>query len=170
MLFDNYVADMIDDERYVRFFKRLMKYEGGYVNDPDDLGGETKYGISKRAYPNINIRDLTEADAMGIFHRDYYLPLNIPAFVDDEIAWQVFDFGVNAGVKRSAKMVQRIVGAFPDGHIGSKSLDLINNYSGEYPLHIEFKSHRLKYYMMLTEKRKKNLKYLKGWIFRALEL
>jgi lysozyme family protein len=67
-------------------------------------------------------------------------------------------------------MIQKIVGAFPDGVIGRKSLDLINNYSGEYPLSIEFKSERLKYYMMLTEIRKKNLKYLKGWIFRAMEL
>ena len=161
---------MIDDGRFIKFFSRLMKYEGGYVNDPDDLGGETKFGISKRAYPKLDIRNLTETDAMLIFHRDYYLPLNIQSFVDDQIAWQVFDFGVNAGVRRSAKMVQRIVGAFPDGQIGSKSLDLINNYSGEYPLHIEFMSERLKYYMMLTEKRTKNMKYLKGWIFRALEL
>ena len=161
---------MIEDRRYIGFFHRLMKYEGGYVNDPDDLGGETKYGISKRAYPDLDINNLTEVDAMLIFHRDYYLPLNIQSFVDERIAWQVFDFGVNAGVRRSAKMIQRIVGAFPDGVIGEKTLEKINNYSGEYPLHIEFKSERLKYYMMLTEKRTKNMKYLKGWIFRALEL
>ena len=161
---------MITDDRFIKFFKRLMKYEGGYVNDPDDPGGETKFGISKRAYPKLDINNITEVDAMLIFHRDYYLPLNIQSFVDERIAWQVFDFGVNAGVRRSAKMIQRIVGAFPDGVIGEKTLEKINNYSGEYPLHIEFKSERLKYYMMLTEKRTKNMKYLKGWIFRALEL
>ena len=82
----------------MRFFPRLMKYEGGYVNDPDDPGGETKFGISKRAYPQLDIKNLTEADAMEIFYRDYYLPLNIPDIDDEKTAWQLFDFGVNAGV------------------------------------------------------------------------
>ena len=37
----------------------VLKHEGGYVNDPDDPGGETKYGISKKAYPDEDIKELT---------------------------------------------------------------------------------------------------------------
>ena len=160
---------MIEDRRYIGFFHRLMKYEGGYVNDPDDPGGETKYGISKRAYPKLDIRNLTETDAMIIFHRDYYLPLNIQLFVDERIAWQVFDFGVNAGVVRSARMVQRIVGAYPDGKIGPTTIALINRHKGEFPLHILFMSARIRHYLDLTEKNIRNMKYLRGWLLRALE-
>lgn len=166
----NNFRGMITDERFLKFFNRLMKYEGGYVNDPDDPGGETRYGISKRSYPDEDICNLTQTRAMEIYYLDYYMKLRIPEMKDDRVAWQIFDFGVNAGISRAARMVQRIVGSYPDGVIGEKTLEKINNYSGEYPLHIEFKSERMKYYMMLTEKRTKNMKYLKGWIFRALEL
>lgn len=161
---------MISDNRFIDFFHRLIKYEGGYVNDPDDPGGETKWGISKRAYPKLDIKNLTEEDAKGIYYRDYYQKLNIPAIVDGRIAWQIFDFGVNAGVSRSAKIIQRLVGAKTDGVIGPNTVGKINTYIGRYPLYIEFLSERLKYYMMLTEVRIKNLKYLKGWVLRAMEL
>ena len=161
--------EMIQDERFLRFLKKLIKYEGGYVNDPDDPGGETKYGISKRSYPRLDIKNLTEDQAAEIYHRDYYLPLNIQSFVDDRIAWQVFDFGVNAGVARSARMVQRLVGAYPDGKIGPTTIALVNRYKGEFPLHILFMSARIRHYLDLTEKNIRNMKYLRGWLLRALE-
>lgn len=161
---------MIQDERYMRFFPRLMKYEGGYVNDPDDPGGETKFGISKRAYPKLNIKELTEAVAMDIFYIDYYTPLKCSEFTDEKTAWQVFDFGVNAGMKRSAKLIQSIVNAYPDGKIGKKTLNLINGFHEDYPLHIYFMSKRLMYYLNLTERNSRMRKFLKGWIFRCLEI
>jgi len=147
-----------------------MKYEGGYVNDPDDPGGETKFGISKRSHPEEDITNLTEARAREIYYHDYYMKLRIPEMKDARVAWQIFDFGVNAGVSRSAKMIQGIVGAKTDGVIGPNTVGKINTYTGRYPLYIEFLSERLKYYMMLTEVRIKNLKYLKGWVLRAMEL
>ena len=52
----------------------VIDHEGGYVNDPKDLGGETKYGISKRWYPEINIKDLTIDDAKNIYYEDYWVP------------------------------------------------------------------------------------------------
>lgn len=161
---------MISDNRFIDFFHRLMKYEGGYVNDPDDPGGETKFGISKRSYPRLDIKNLTEDQAAEIYHRDYYIPLNIAAFVNERTAWQVFDFGVNAGVRRSAEMIQRLVGAFPDGIVGKETLEKINNYSDKYPLHINFMAERMKYYLMLTERNKRNMKFLKGWLLRTLEV
>lgn len=49
-----------------------LKWEAGYVNNPNDPGGETNYGISKRQYPDVNIKNLTLADAMVIYKRDYW--------------------------------------------------------------------------------------------------
>ncbi|MFX6884101.1 glycosyl hydrolase 108 family protein, partial [Acinetobacter baumannii] len=53
-------------------FDRLIGNEGGYVNNPADPGGETQWGISKRAYPNVNIRDLTREQAKAIYRRDVW--------------------------------------------------------------------------------------------------
>ena len=51
----------------------ILYHEGGYVNDKDDPGGETMMGISKRAYPNLDIKGLTEDDVKEIYHKDYWL-------------------------------------------------------------------------------------------------
>jgi lysozyme family protein len=52
--------------------KFLLDHEGGYVNNPNDPGGETNYGISKRMYPDVDVRNLSIADAMSIYKRDYW--------------------------------------------------------------------------------------------------
>ena len=158
------------DVRFDSFFTRLMKYEGGYVNDPDDPGGETKYGICKRSYPDINIKTLTIERAKAIYFTDYYIPMNIATIVEDELAWQVFDFGVNAGIGRAVKMLQIMVEAFPDGKLGNKTLQKITDYSSYYPLWVDYVGERIKYYKQLTLKKPKNKKFLKGWALRTLEL
>lgn len=160
------------DARFEKFWPRLMKYEGGatVVNNPKDPGGLTKYGISKRSYPGLDIANLTEQQAKDITYDDYYTPLSIGAFVDDRIAWQVFDFGYNAGVVKSAKTIQKIVGAKEDGNIGPKSINLINLFEGEFPLFILFMSERLKYYMKIVDRKQSQIIFLKGWILRTVEL
>ena len=50
--------------------KHVLEHEGGYVNDPKDLGGETKYGITKRFYPDIDIKNLTIEEAKEIYKKD----------------------------------------------------------------------------------------------------
>jgi lysozyme family protein len=62
--------------RFPEVFDRVIGHEGGYVNDPNDPGGETQWGISKRSYPHLNIRMLTRAEAMGIYDRDFWQPLH----------------------------------------------------------------------------------------------
>ena len=58
----------------------ILKHEGGYVNDPDDLGGETKYGISKRSFPSIDIKNLTKSEAIELYRQNYFVPLEIDKF------------------------------------------------------------------------------------------
>ena len=161
---------MISDTRFIDFFHRLMKYEGGYVNDPDDPGGETKFGISKRSHPDEDIANLTEARAMEIYYLDYYMKLRIQEMKDARAAWQIFDFGVNSGATRAARMVQKIVGSYPDGVIGKTTIAYINRYKGEFPLYIMYRSERIKYYCGLTDRNPRNIKFLKGWLLRVLEV
>ncbi len=63
---------MKTDEAFSAALKFALKWEGGYVNDPDDPGGETKYGISKRAHPEVDIKNLTVAQAGEIYKREYW--------------------------------------------------------------------------------------------------
>lgn len=67
-----------------KMIQQIIAREGGYVNDPDDPGGETHFGISKRSYPKIDIKALTIDQATDIYYKDYYLasschllPMNI---------------------------------------------------------------------------------------------
>lgn len=78
-------------------FLIVVGEEGGYVNDPQDPGGETKYGISKRSYPDINIKSLTLAEAKAIYQRDYWNVMGCDA-LRWEMALPAFDCAVNQGV------------------------------------------------------------------------
>lgn len=107
---------------YSSVIKMILVHEGGYVNHPSDPGGETKYGISKRAYPDIDIANLTEEDAEKIYYRDYWSKVkgdDLPA----SVACVVMDYGVNSGISRASKALQRACGIKEgDGIIGPHTL------------------------------------------------
>lgn len=107
-------------------FRELIKAEGGYVNHPADPGGETKFGISKRAYPQVNIAALTLDQAAGIYRRDYWGPAGCDA-VPDSLRMDLFDMAVNSGVRAAAKCLQRAVGETEDGVIGLRTLQAIQS-------------------------------------------
>src|SRR6056300_269579 len=104
----------------------VLRYEGGYVNDPNDPGGETNMGISKRAFPDEDIAGMTHQRAAFLYHTHYWTPCRC----DDmpfHLAICVFDFAVNSGVKRASKTLQRLVSATPDGVIGPKTIEMIES-------------------------------------------
>jgi len=94
-----------------------MGHEGGYSNDPEDPGGETNWGISKRSYPAVDIKALTRNGAKAIYLSDFWCRGKMDEF-DDAIAFQAFDNAVNMGIETSIRMVQRAAGVADDGHIG----------------------------------------------------
>lgn len=101
-------------------FELLIGHEGGYVNHPKDPGGETKYGISKRAYPDEDIAGLTLERAKAIYRRDYWDRVEAEA-LPPEVRFDVFDVAVNSGVSTAVKMLQRAAFAEVDGVIGPKT-------------------------------------------------
>lgn len=82
-----------------------LRWEGGYVDNPQDPGGETNFGISKKAYPHLNIKELTKEQAKEIYHRDYWTKVGCP-----EIAYPldivIFDTAVNLGVARASDFLK----------------------------------------------------------------
>lgn len=83
----------------------VLRYEGGYVNDPKDPGGETNFGISKRAHPNVDIKNLTKERAGEIYRDCYWEPTLCPSRPPAE-ALVVFDTAVNCGNKRAMRWAQ----------------------------------------------------------------
>ena len=129
-------------------FERVLGHEGGYVNDPRDPGGETKYGISKRAYPAENIAGLTLERARELYRRDFWGPAGCDA-VPAALKLPLFDTAVNMGVRQAVKLLQRTVGATEDGILGPRTLQAI----GCMPIEragARFLGHRLKLYTDLA--------------------
>jgi lysozyme family protein len=105
-------------------FERLIGHEGGYVSDPRDPGGETKFGISKRSYPDLDIKSLTMEQAKAIYKRDYWDRAHCDS-LHPIIAFQVFDAAVNSGIGQSIRFLQKAVGVADDGVIGPLTLAAI---------------------------------------------
>lgn len=101
-------------------FDRLMGHEGGYVNDPKDPGGETQWGISKRSYPKLKIRDLTRAEAKEIYRADFWDRVHAD-HLHDGVAFQAFDFAVNSGIPTAIRYLQRALGVADDLYFGPVS-------------------------------------------------
>jgi lysozyme family protein len=100
-------------------FDRLIGHEGGYVNNPSDPGGETNWGISKRQYLNVDIKNLTRDQAKDIYKRDYWDRCG--NILSNAMKFQMFDAAVNHGLPNAIRMLQNAGGCAPDGHWGAIS-------------------------------------------------
>lgn len=104
-------------DQFPKFMDRLLSHEGGYVNDPQDPGGETKWGISKRTYPHIDIKNLTRDGAIALYRRDFWEASQ----ADDlppAVGFQLLDGAVNSGIDRATQWLQRAARVADDGKIG----------------------------------------------------
>lgn len=147
-----------------RCIRVVLQNEGGYVNHPNDPGGETNMGIAKKFYPNLDIKNLTKNQAIEIYRNDYWNKMNLIEIYDENLVLQIFDMGVNAGIKTAIKMVQRIVEAEVDGWIGEETTRLINK--SEIDLAEFYKQERKKYYFSLARRKPDLQVFLAGWLNR----
>ncbi len=101
-------------------FDRLMGAEGGYSNDPNDPGGETNWGISKRSYPGVDIKSLTREGARIIYLRDFWNNVQLDQF-PLAVSYEFFDFAVNSGIQTAIRYIQRAIKVADDGYWGPVS-------------------------------------------------
>lgn len=99
-------------------FDRLVGHEGGYTPGVGDPGGETNFGISKRSYPHVDIKNLTVEGAKEIYRRDFW---DVLGDAHPAVKFQVFDFAVNSGIQTAIRKLQAAVGVADDGHWGPRS-------------------------------------------------
>jgi lysozyme family protein len=104
-----------------RALQLVLRHEGGLVDNPKDPGGLTNFGISQRAYPKLDIRNLTAADAAEIYRRDYWEKIQGDK-LPEPLAIAVFDAAVNVGWPRAILMLQESLGVTVDGNIGPQTL------------------------------------------------
>ena len=129
-------------------FDKLIDHEGGYVNDLKDPGGETKFGISKRSYPTVNIATLTLDDAKKIYLCDYWDRTRC-SDLPPQVAFQVFDTAVNSGVGQATRFLQRAVGVADDGIIGPMTIAAAYRLQPDQ-VAARFNGHRLAFMAQLS--------------------
>jgi len=149
---------------------RVLESEGGYVNDPDDPGGETKYGISKRAYPKVDIKDLTIKDAKQIYYEDYWTPSKADQ-LSDQLKEIYFDMVVNFGKRGAARVLQRACNGKNkykikvDGMVGAATISASKNVEPE-----RLRSYRVLKFAEIVIKKPSREKYWFGWFRRAVRV
>ena len=99
-------------------FDRLMGHEGGYSNDARDPGGETNWGISKRSYPDVDIKALTRDGAKEIYRSDFWERIRADE-LHDGVSFQAFDFAVNSGIETAVRKLQAALAVADDGFWGA---------------------------------------------------
>ena len=112
--------------------KMLLHHEGGYVNHPEDPGGETNLGVTRAVYEQWvgrqvidgEMKALTVEDVAPIYKKNYWDTIradDLPSGLD----FAAFDWAVNSGTGRPAKVIQKYISAKQDGAIGPKTLALV---------------------------------------------
>jgi len=147
----------------------VLEREGGLVNDPDDRGGLTKYGISQRTHQDLDIANLTKDQAASIYKAEYWDALNLDQVHDVNLASAIFDTSVNMGTSTAARLIQTLVGVDVDGKIGQYSLAAINAIPGHYLLPL-YLLERIEAYIEICYHDPSQKKFLTGWISRVLSL
>lgn len=149
----------------------VLKDEGGYVWDKNDAGGETNFGISKRSYPNVDIKNLTRDGAIAIYYKDFWCTGPYGGIADSALACKVFNTSVNAGQSRAIKLLQQAANAQGstlaiDGVAGPKTIAAINAMHAPDVL-ASYRAAQEAFYLGIIAKDPSQAKFKNGWIRRA---
>lgn len=142
---------------------RVLSHEGGYVHDPRDAGGETKWGISKRSYPLLDIAALTRDEAKAIYRRDFWEP--VCKHTDDAaLRFQLLDAAVNHGHGNATRMLQRAIGVADDGLFGPISRAALSRMD-PHDAHLLFMAERFEFWAKLASFDA----FGRGWVKRGAQ-
>lgn len=158
----------------------ILKFEGGLVNDPDDLGGLTNKGVTYKTYKlyckrkdkiateegliNLSMEEFTD-----ILKTMYWDACRADSIQSQGVANAIVDWAWNSGTATAAKEIQKVLGVKADGIIGNITLSAINSQS-PLPLFGRIKTARIKYIERICESRPENRKFYRGWMNRINDL
>ena len=168
--------------RFEHAFNELIAIEGGYIDDPKDSGGKTRYGITEvvaREYGfEEEIKNLPLTLAKEIYKKNYWDALRLDDFLSDSLCMELFDSAVNVGVSRAGKWLQIALNVFNaggkrwedlyvDGVVGEKTMRIANEATSvsrwEKRLVKGLNCWQGQYYMELCIAREKDERFVGGW-------
>ena len=159
----------------------ILKFEGGYVNDPDDLGGATNKGVCFRTYklyrsrkglpqPTIEeLKNISDDEFTDILKSMYWDACRADKIQSQGVANAIVDWAWHSGTTTAAKEIQKVLGVSSDGIIGNITLSAINSQS-PLPLFGKIKAARIKYIERIFKSRPENQKFYRGWMNRINDL
>ncbi|HTN52453.1 MAG TPA: glycosyl hydrolase 108 family protein [Anaeromyxobacter sp.] len=168
--------------KFEQFLPMLLRFEGGYVDDPDDPGGETNKGVTLAVFQECsrellgieptaeNLRNLTDAQAGAIYKARYWDRMHGDDFALQDLANIVCDFYVNAGA-RATELLQHVMNGMgtavaEDGAIGPGTLQALAGLPQD-EVYRRYKQARVAYYTQLAQARPTLAKFLGGWLNRV---
>lgn len=159
----------------------ILKWEGGFVNDPDDLGGATNKGVTFKTYklyrnrkglpiPSVgDLKRLSNDEFTDILKTMFWDACRADSIQSQSVANAIVDWAWHSGTTTAAKEIQRVLEVKADGIIGNITLSAINSQS-PLPLFGKIKAARVKYIERICKSRPENQKYYRGWMNRINDL
>jgi lysozyme family protein len=167
-------------------FEKTIAHEGGYVNDPDDPGGETYKGVARKIHSkwlgwhiidllkrqsgfpaNLDTNEELQAEVENFYEIQFWNRISGSLIAKQAVANSIFDFAVNAGVGTSATLAQMVADSPADGVLGKNSAEAINRMDPDH-FQAAFTVAKIARYVNIVKKRPTSRKYFYGWVIRAL--
>jgi lysozyme family protein len=149
----------------------VLAHEGGWSDHPDDAGGRTRYGLSSRTYPDLDLDALTVEDAKAIYFRDFWIRFGIHRLPGVTLPGKILDLAANMGPRAAILCLQRALRAtgtrvLEDGVIGPQTLGAVKGAPAE-ALMAALRSEAAGYYRELVARDHRRLAFIRGWEARA---
>jgi lysozyme family protein len=149
----------------------LLASEGGYSDRSADRGGPTKYGISQKSYPGLDIKNLTVTQAKAIYKKDYWDKIKGDKIKNQNTAYHIFDIAVNSGPGTAAKLTQQSLNQMGytlavDNAIGPLTLAALNT-ANQAKFNDNLYNLRIKFYNAIVSKDASQMANYNGWLNRA---
>lgn len=162
------VYDRMDDNRYDQLMQLIREAEGGYVDNKNDPGGKTNFGVSENTYPNEDIKNLTRERAELLLYRDFYKRFRIYNISDDRLAGIVLSMAINHDLP-AIQRLHTILGIKPGTIIGPATMKALENKTEEEILEIikKYKDETKKFFLQKIKEKPKKQEFQNGWMNRV---
>jgi lysozyme family protein len=177
---------------FSKAYQLIIANEGGYVNDPDDPGGETYKGIARKYHPEWlgwviidekkrlgklqkaiseseekEISNQLEFEVREFYLEEFWVKCRCNFLTNQKVSESIFDFAVNAGIHVSIELAQKVVGVKQDGVNGPLTTAAINTFDPDHFV-AAFAVEKIRRYDAIVTKRPISGKYFRGWVRRAV--
>ena len=159
----------------------VLRWEGGFVDDPDDRGGATNKGVTqavydewrdRKNYDKRSVREIEDGEVKQIYLEQYWKPARCQA-LDFPMSLILFDSAVNHGVGRAVKLLQEVLNVAVDGHFGPATMaayDFLEECHGTNYVAVQYIKAREAFYFRIVENDPTQGKFLRGWWNRLSDL